>query len=76
LAPAAAAAALRARSLALRGELAARVFFCFSRLLFSLSLRLPIRISLYCFLPNLFRYVSFRNIQGIFYIAKPVCIDE
>jgi hypothetical protein len=41
----AAAAALRARSFALRGALAARVLICFSRLLFNLSLRLPIQIS-------------------------------
>ena len=39
------AAALRARSLALRRELAARVLRCFSFLLLSLSLRLPMKNS-------------------------------
>ena len=39
------AAALRARSLDLRWALAARVLICFSRLLLSLSLRCPIKIS-------------------------------
>ena len=62
LVPPAAAAALRARSLVLRGALALRVSFCFSRLLFRLSLRLPIKISFYYFLPNLSRYVRFQNI--------------
>ena len=41
----AAAAALRARSLALRGALAARVLVCFARLLSSLSLRFPMKMS-------------------------------
>lgn len=39
------AAALRARSLDLRGALAARVLICFSILLSRLSLRFPIKIS-------------------------------
>ena len=39
------AAALRARSLDLRRELAARVLSCFSRLLLNLSIRLPMKIS-------------------------------
>ena len=39
------AAALRARSLDLRWELAARVSRCFTRLLSSLSLRLPMKNS-------------------------------
>ena len=42
LAIAGAAFALRARSFALRGAFAARVFRCFSRRLLSLSLRRPI----------------------------------
>jgi hypothetical protein len=41
----AAAFALRARSAALRGAFAARVFFCFSILFVSLSLRCPIGTS-------------------------------
>jgi len=57
LAATAALAALRARSLALRGALALRVFTWFSRLLLSLSLRLPIKITFLYYYP-FFQYVK------------------